>query len=78
MFFPVVGFDDAVADGLLEKVNGVLVVDCGAGVAAGIEEAFGVCLVGHDGRGRVDSGVEDCCWSICPKLCHILGFAVGC
>lgn len=47
LFFPVVGFDDAVADGLFEEVDGVLVMDCGAGIAAGVEEAFGVCLVRH-------------------------------
>ena len=47
LLFPVVGFDDAVADGLFEKVDRVLVVDRGARVPAGVKEAFGICLVGH-------------------------------
>ena len=50
LFFPVVGFDDAVADGLFEKVDRVLVVDRGARIPAGVKEAFGVCLVRHHER----------------------------
>ena len=50
LFLPVVGGEDAVADRLFEEVDGVLVVDLGAGVAAVVEEAAGVGLVGcHEG-----------------------------
>lgn len=47
LFFPVVAVDDAVADGFFEEVRRVDVVDCAAGVAAVVEHAFGVGLVGH-------------------------------
>lgn len=47
LFLPVVGCDDTVANGLLEEVDGVLVVDLGAGVASAVEKASGVCLVRH-------------------------------
>lgn len=49
LFFPIVGFGDAVTDGLFEEVRGVGVVDCGAGVAAGVEHAGGVDVVGFFG-----------------------------
>lgn len=47
LFLPVVGFGDAVTDGFFEEVGGVLVVDCLAFVAALVEHAFGIDVVGH-------------------------------
>ena len=52
LFLPVVRGEDAVADGLFEEVDGILVVDLGPGVAAVVEEAAGIGLVGHY-RGRM-------------------------
>ena len=51
LFAPVVGFGDAVPDGLFEEVERVGVVDCGTGVAAGVEHALCVGLVGGHGGG---------------------------
>ena len=47
VFMPVVRGEDAVADGLFEEVEGVLVVDLGAGVACGIKVGASVGAVGH-------------------------------
>jgi len=47
LLLPVVGSYDAISNGLFEEVDGVLVMDLRAGVAAVVEEAAGVGLVGH-------------------------------
>ncbi len=73
LLFPVIGFNNAITDGLLEKVDGVLVMDCGAAVAAGVEEAFGVCLMGHYEReGGSGYSMGECCCSMWSKPCHTM------
>lgn len=47
LFFPVVGFGDAITDRFFKEVRRVDVVDCSARVAAIVKEAFGVRLMGH-------------------------------
>ena len=55
LLLPVVGVGDAVADGFFEEVRRVLVVDRVAFVAALVEHALGVDVVGHGAGGRAES-----------------------
>lgn len=49
LLFPVVRVDYAIANGFFEEEQGILTADQGAGVAAVVEHAGGICLMRHFG-----------------------------